>query len=270
MEREMAEDHNKIAAELWSEGGADYDGVSYAISDALAHAAQRLWARPGERILDIATGTGWCARNVARNGATVIGVDIADELLVAAKRLSAHVEPKIEFQHADAEALPFDDGAFDGVISTFGIMFAGNQEKAAAEAARVCGVGGRLVIAAWTPDPAGYIVKFFGLIGQYSDAPPPEVSPLAWGTTEHATTLLGQQFDLEFEVRDSVLYAPNAEEVWHEYQSGFGPIKALTASLSERDRELFHQDFLAFHEDYTTAAGLTLPREYLVICGTRR
>ena len=92
------------------------------ISDALAHAAQRLNARAGERILDVATGTGWSARNVARRGAVVSGVDISPELLAAAGDLSQHIRPPIEFRLADAERLPFDDGAFDGVISTFGVL----------------------------------------------------------------------------------------------------------------------------------------------------
>ena len=143
--------HHQPAAAVWGRGGKDYDEVSFAISDALAHAAQRLNARAGERILDVATGTGWSARNVARRGAVVTGVDISPELLAAASDLSQHIRPPIEFRLADAERLPFDDGAFDGVISTFGVMFAINQEAAAAELTRVCRSGGRLVLATWAP-----------------------------------------------------------------------------------------------------------------------
>ena len=88
--------HHEAPATMWGRGGKHYDEVSYAISDALAHAAQRLNARPGKRILDVATGTGWSARNVARTGAKVTGVDISDELLSAARNLSRHVTPPIE------------------------------------------------------------------------------------------------------------------------------------------------------------------------------
>lgn len=123
--------------------------MSFAVSDALAHAAQRLNARAGERILDVATGTGWSARNVARTGAAVTGVDISGELLLAARELSGHLRPPIDFRQGDAECLPFDDGAFDGVISTFGVMFAVNQARAATELARVCRSGGRLALATW-------------------------------------------------------------------------------------------------------------------------
>src|SRR5262249_33930003 len=159
-------------------GGRHYDNVSFAISDALAHAAQRLDAQPGEHILDVATGTGWSARNAARAGAAVSGVDISQELLSAARELSGHICLPIEYRLGDAEKLPFDNSTFDGVISTFGVMFAQNQDKAAAELARVCRRGARLVLSTWAPD--GAVATFFGIIAQYSDAAPAP-SPLAWG-----------------------------------------------------------------------------------------
>src|SRR5262245_6067225 len=182
--------HHKSAATMWGRGGKAYDEVSFVISDALAHAAQRLNARAGEHILDVATGTGWSARNVVRAGAAATGVDISDELLAAAHELSAHVRPAIEFRRADAERLPFDDGAFDGIISTFGVMFASDQARAAAELARVCRPGGRLVLTTWAP--AGAVAEFFGVIAAYSDAPPVRWSPLAWGDPAHVEGLLGE------------------------------------------------------------------------------
>jgi SAM-dependent methyltransferase len=266
----MVQEHNRGAAQAWSAGGADYDFVSFALSDALAHAAQRLWAQPGEQILDIATGTGWTARNAARGGAEVSAVDIADDLLAAAERLSAHVRPRIAFRHADAEALPFDDATFDGVISTFGLMFAGNQVQAAAEAARVCQPGGRLVLTTWVPDPAGYVTRFFGIVGKYNPAPPPAVSPMAWGEPEHVRGLLGQAFDLTFETRDSMFHCPSGGDAWAEYQRGFGPIRALAAGLDDDRREAFRRDFVDFHEGYRGDAGLTVPRRYLLTFGIRK
>src|SRR5262249_16993626 len=227
----MVREHNRAAANAWDQGGADYHGISYPISDALAHAAQRLWAQPGERVLDIATGTGWTARNVARTGAQVVAVDIAAELLNAARALSALTTPPIDFQLADAEALPFADASFDAVISTFGIMFAADQQQAASEAARVCRSGGRLVVAAWSPEPNGYIARFFSTIAKYSPLPAPAVSPLAWGDQEKVRALLGRAFDLSFETRVSRFFCPSGVAFWDEYRKGFGPIRQLEASL---------------------------------------
>src|SRR5262245_66635521 len=102
--------HHQTAAAMWGRGGSNYDDVSFVISDALAHAAQRLNARAGERMLDVATGTGWSARNVARRGAMVTGVGISPELLAAAVDLSAHIRPPSEFRLGDPEPLPFGAG----------------------------------------------------------------------------------------------------------------------------------------------------------------
>jgi SAM-dependent methyltransferase len=260
--------HHEVAATLWSRGGVGYDNVSYAISDALAHAAQRLAARPGEKILDVATGTGWTARNVARAGAQVTGVDIADGLLDSARALSAHVEPSVAFMQGDAEALPFEDGAFDGVISTFGVMFAANQEKAAAELARVCKPGGRLVIAAWVP--GGAVDEFFGVIARHSDAPPPPASPMNWGDRKAAAALLGDAFDLEFEDGQNIAYHESADAIWDWYGEGFGPIRHVMDSLDTAGQAALKADVDDYHAHYTGPMGLTVRRDYLIVRGTRR
>ena len=183
--------HHQPAAAMWGRGGRHYDEVSFAISDALAHAAQRLNARAGERVLDVATGTGWSARNVARTGASVTAIDISEELLAAARELSRHVHPPIDYRVADVERLPFEDGAFDGIISTFGAMFAIDQPRTAAELARVCRPGGRLALTAWTPE--GAVADFFRVIAQHSDGPVPVSSPLAWGDPARVGELLGKR-----------------------------------------------------------------------------
>src|SRR3954463_9879331 len=110
--------HNERPAAVWSAGGADYDEVSKGIADAIEHCVLRLNPKPGERILDLSTGTGWTSRVVARRGATVTGVDIASELLVAARDNAAAAGLPIEYRLGDAEELPFEDGEFDAVVST--------------------------------------------------------------------------------------------------------------------------------------------------------
>lgn len=258
---------NRPASAVWNAGGRGYDHVSYAISDALAHAAQRLTPRAGERILDIATGTGWTARNVARTGAEVTAVDIAPALLEAARSLSAHIEPAIAFHHADAEALPFDDGTFDAVISTFGVMFAADHAAAAREMARVCRTGGRLALAVWTPKSA--VADFFALIAAHSNAPPPQQSPLAWGDPGHLTALLADDFDLVLEHGVNRAYHADCEAIWDWYLNGFGPLRALHDSLDASGRAALRRDVDAYHGKYDTPAGLKIERDYLVVLGTR-
>ena len=121
--------HNARPAAVWSSGGDAYEQISRGISDSIEHCVLRLSPQPGERILDLSTGTGWTSRLVARRGATVVGVDIADGLLEVA-RARAEGLP-ITYQVGDAEALPFEDGAFDAVVSTYGVMFASRPEPVA-------------------------------------------------------------------------------------------------------------------------------------------
>lgn len=266
--RETIQPHHEAAARMWGLVGADYDDVSFAIADALGHAAQRLNARPGDKVLDVATGTGWSARNVARYGAAVTGVDISDELLAAAKHLSAHVMPPVAFRRADAEALPFEDASFDRVISTFGVMFAADQAKAAAELARVLKPGGRLVVAGWVP--GGAVAEFFGVIGQFDDAPPPAASPMNWGEPAELRRLLGDAFELSFELGENNAYYDGVDDIWDWYQRGFGPVRAVTQALDETRRAAFKQAVDDYHRHYATELGLRVRRDYLVTVGRRR
>jgi SAM-dependent methyltransferase len=264
----VAMPHNKAAAGIWSRGGSAYDRISFGVSDALAHAAQRLAPEPGERVLDVATGTGWTARNMARAGARVTAVDIAPELLAAAEARSAHFDPPIAFLEADAEALPFADGDFDAVISTFGVMFAGDQPQAARELARVCRPGGRLVLVVWEAE--GAVKEFLGIIGKYSPDPPPSPSPLAWGDEDHVRALLGDAFELSFEPGVNDHYLPGVEAAWNWYAAGFGPMKALIETLSPDRLAAFKQEIDAYHAAYRVPAGLHVQRGYLLIQGRRR
>lgn len=260
--------HHQAAATMWGRGGKFYDDVSFAISDALGHAAQRLNAREGESILDVATGTGWSARNAARMGAAVTAVDISPDLLAAANELSGHIRPRIDFRLADAERLPLEDGAFDGVISTFGVMFAVNHGAAAAELARVCRSGGRLVLATWSPN--GAVAEFFRIIARYSEAPPSPVSPLAWGDPTYVTKLLRPAFDLKFEQGTSNAYHASTQDIWDWYTRGFGPLRQLSESLSSDRLKSLNRDVDAYHRHYTVPAGLHIKREYLLTIGERR
>src|SRR6476619_4079946 len=190
----IVQEHNERPAAVWSSGGNDYDEISRGISDAIEHCVLRLNPKPGERILDLSTGTGWTSRVVAKRGVSVVGVDIASGLLQAARQKARVEGLAIEYRVGDAESLPFSDGEFDAVVSTFGIMFASCPEAAAAELARVCRAGGRIALTTWTAD--SNLFRMFELMRRYMPAPsaPAPRSPFEWGRTDRVRELLGTTF----------------------------------------------------------------------------
>jgi SAM-dependent methyltransferase len=261
--------HNERAAAVWSSGGAHYDAISRGIADSIEHCVLRLDPAPGERILDLSTGTGWTSRVVARRGAAVTGVDIASDLLDAARARAAAEGLPIEYRLGDAEALPFEDGSFDAVISTCGVMFATRQERAAAELARVCRKGGRIALTTWTPD--GNIFGMFSVMKRYMPAPaaPAPRSPFEWGRMERVLELLGNDFQLRFERGVSYYREPSAAAAWSTFSTAYGPTKSLAMSLDPNRLEEFRDDFIAFHETFATELGICVPREYLLTVGVR-
>ncbi|MBY5986646.1 class I SAM-dependent methyltransferase [Roseovarius atlanticus] len=256
-------------ARMWGQTGTAYDGISFGLSDTIGHTVQALWPRPGERVLDIGTGTGWAARLAALRGARVTGVDIAPGMLSAAEALSAGCEPQPVFREAAAEALPFENASFDGVMSTYGVIFAADPGAAVAEMARVLRPGGRLALATWADDPDGYIARFFALVGAWSDAPPPASSPFDWGRPDWLRDALAGLFEFESREQVTTLYAPDTATVWHEYVSGFGPVAATHGALPEERRAAFRDAFEAFHAPYETGTGLVIPRLARVVRGRR-
>ena len=261
--------HNERAASVWAAGGKHYDQISRGIADSIEHCVMRLNPQPGERILDLSTGTGWTSRVVARRGAKVIGVDIAGELLEAARSEAAAQGLPIEYRVGDAESLPFEDGSFDAVVSTCGVMFASRPDAAAAEIARVCRKGGRVALTTWTTN--GNIYKMFQVMKRYMPPPqsPAPPSPFDWGRTERVRQLLGSAFDLRFEIGVSYYREPCGEAAWNTFSTGYGPTRSLAASLSAERLDAFRADFIAFHSHFATELGICVPREYLLTIGVR-
>jgi len=255
---------NLGAARTWDAGGETYDLVSRGIADAIEHAVDRLNPQPGERVLDVGTGTGWAARSIAARGATVTGVDLGTEVIEAARTLSnGH---HIDFRVGDAEALPFPDNHFDAVISTFGVMFVRNPEAAAAELARVVRPGGRVVLATWAT--GGSVQEMFQLIKSYrpvEDNPPP--SPFEWGRTARLTELLGNSFSLRFEEAISFFRPASAAKAWETFSTGFGPVVTLLETLPVEKAKRLEREFIAFHEAHRSDAGVLMERPYVITVG---
>lgn len=261
--------HNERPAAVWSSGGRAYERISRGIADALEHCMLRLDPQPGERVLDLATGTGWSSRLAAARGARVTGVDIAADLLAAARQRAEEEGLDIDYQIGDAESLPFEHDAFDAVVSTFGIMFASRPEAAASELARVTRPGGRIGLAVWQSD--SNLFRMFQVMRPYMPPPaaPAPASPFAWGNQERLRELLGASFALRFEKGTSYYREPSAEAAWDTFSTGYGPTKMLATTLpADRSADL-RRDFVAFHQEFATELGICVPRDYWVVIGVR-
>jgi SAM-dependent methyltransferase len=264
--------HNIKAQSVWNSPGGRYDEISRSIADAIEHAVERLQPRPGERILDLATGTGWASRVLAQRfpGAKVTGSDIADEMLEHARAAARTLQLNIDYRHADAEQLPFEDGSFDAVVSTFGVMFVGRPEAAAAELGRVVKKGGRVVLSTWKDD--GNVFQMFGVMKPFMPAPPqpPPPSPFAWGKRERLQELLGQQFDLQIEEGTNQFRYDSGEQAFNLWANHYGPAKALCTNLDDARRQEFKQAMIAWHEQFTSPLGYEQPRKYLITRAIRK
>lgn len=232
------------------------------------HLLNWLDVQPGERAVDLATGTGWTARRLAQKGAKVTGVDIGADMIEGAKQLAAQANLDIMFMVGDAEQCDLPSSTFDVVTSTCGIMFTGRPEAAAAELARLCRPGGRIGLTAWTP--ASVIAQMFQMMRPYMPAPPDPTppSPFEWGRQDRVQELLGRDFNLKFELGTTVLRLPSGEVAWKLFSGGYGPTKTLYRATERK--EALRNDFIQFHEAYRTEMGITMPREYLVIIGMQR
>jgi ubiquinone/menaquinone biosynthesis C-methylase UbiE len=252
---------------MWEAGA--FERIAEHIADVHDDLVGRLEPLAGARFLDVACGTGGVAERAAARGAQVTGSDFAPGLLATARRRAEEQGLEIRYDHADAEALPYEDDSFDVVASSFGVMFAPDQRAAAAELKRVCRPGGRLGLACWTP--AGGVGDLFRLTASFQPPPPPGVgNPLEWGTREHARELLEDAFELEFVELESPQLAESAEQLWDLFSTSFGPTKTLAESLPPDRREELHRTFVEFFEQYRDGAEIRQPRHYLAILGRAR
>jgi SAM-dependent methyltransferase len=252
---------------MW--GNGPYARISEHLKIAHDHLFRAVPPRAGERWLDVATGTGEVARPAARGGAQVTGLDLAPDLIDTARERAAAEGLDISFDVGDAEALPYEDGSFDTVTSTFGVMFAPDHAAVARELARVCRPGGRLALLTW--DSERGVAEFFKIMAAYQPPRPEGVgNPFAWGDKDHVTGLLGDAFELRFEEGDCPQPGSSSEEVWELFATSYGPTKTLVEGLDPDRREALHSDWLAYFDQYRTNDGVSQPRPYLLVLGTRR
>jgi SAM-dependent methyltransferase len=223
-----------------------------------------------ERVLDVACGNGNSALAAARRFARVTGVDYVPALLAHARRRFEVEGFEGTFMEGDAEALPVPDAGFDVVVSTFGVMFAPDHERAAKELLRACRPGGRIGLACWTPE--GACGEMFRIGARYL-APPPGLKPATlWGTEAHLRALFGDDAAELRATRRSFHMRYRSPEHWLEYfRTWFGPTKRAFDSLPPERAEAYAADLLDLCRRYNTAKDGTLsaPGEYLEVVALR-
>lgn len=254
-------------AVVW--GSGPYQRITETIADVHRAVIERLDPQPGQRLLDLACGTGAVAELAAATGAEVVGVDIAPALIEQARQRAAERGLEIDYRVGDVEALELEDAGFGLVASTCGVMFAPDHEAVARELARVTRPGGRIGLACWTPDSV--LAQMFQVMRPFQPAPPAGVgNQFDWGNEDYVSDLLGRDFDLEFAHGDSVFEADSGESIWQLFSTEYGPTKTLAESLDGEQGEAFHREFVALHERSRTNGGIRLSRTYLLTLGTRR
>jgi ubiquinone/menaquinone biosynthesis C-methylase UbiE len=226
---------------------------------------------PGDRVLDVAAGTGNVAIPAAATGARVSASDLCPELVDQGRRLSAEAGATVDWAEANAEALPYEDDSFDAVLSCIGVMFAPHHQEAADELLRVTRPGGRIGLLSWTPE--GFIGQLFATMKPYVPAPPPGVSPPPrWGDEEYVRALLGHRVgELTCERRELDVHAYADGAAFRDYfKANYGPtISAYRAIAADADRvaELDGQ-IAALGDRFLT--GSSMPWEYLLVTARKR
>lgn len=251
-------------SELWGRG--TYERLAARFGPVQDQLVDHLQLEPGERVLDLATGTGEVAFRAARAGAVVSACDVAEPMLEKARRSAAEQGLAIAFKQANVEYLPYDDGSFDVVVSNFGLIFAPDHANVAAELARVARPSGRLGFTAWKPNP-----KLGELYRRFHEDPIEGREAYEWGREDHVGDMLNDDFDLEFEDGTLWLEAESGEEIWELFSESAPPVIALLQRLDAERASRFHEAFVEFYEGYRVKdVGIRAPRRYLLVTGRRR
>jgi SAM-dependent methyltransferase len=254
---------------MWMTG--DFGQVAKHIETGAEEFIARLALEPGERVLDVACGSGNLAIPAARAGAIVTGVDIATNLLEQARARAESEGLTIQFDEGDAENLPYADAAFETVVSMFGAMFAPRPEMVAAELVRVCRPGGRIAMANWTPD--GFIGQMFKTTGKHVPPPPNMPSPLKWGDEETVRERMRDGIaDLQLTRRMCPFKYPfSPAEVVEFFRMYYGPTQRAFDALDADRQAVLRSELEQLWTEHNQATDNTtyVDGEYLEVVATR-
>ncbi len=253
----------------WASG--DYAVVGTTLQIVGEELCEALDLRAGQKVLDVAAGNGNVSLAAARRWCDVLATDYVPALLDRARERAIAERLDIKFREADAEALPFADGSFDVVVSTFGVMFTPDQDRSAAELVRVCKSGGKIGMANWTPE--GFIGQLFKTIGKHVPPPPDGKSPALWGTRAriadmfdvHAVSIKTAQRNFVFRYR--------SPEHWLEiFKTYYGPVLKAFGALEPARQAALQCDLIALIGRFNRAddSSMVVPSEYLEVVITVR
>ncbi|HYH35495.1 MAG TPA: class I SAM-dependent methyltransferase [Nocardioides sp.] len=254
---------------MWALG--DYPAVAAEVIPELgAVVVDAVGVGPGDRVLDVAAGSGNAALPAAARGARVVASDLTPELFDAGRVAADAAGVEISWEQGDAEALPYDDGSFDVVVSCVGVMFAPHHDRSAAELLRVCRPGGRIGLLSWTP--AGFIGRMFATMKPFAPPPPPGAQPPPlWGDEQHVQDLLGEGVTgLEARTGQArVDRFADGREFLAFFKECYGPTIAVYRSIADQPERVAELDaaLVALADD--SFADGTMDWEYLLVTAER-
>lgn len=248
----------------WSSG--DYAVVGTTLQIVGESLCEALDLRSGERVLDIAAGNGNATLAAARRWCDVVSTDYVPTLLERGRARASAEGLQVQFEQADAESLPYPDNSFDVAMSTFGVMFTPDQDKAAAEMVRACKPGGRIGLANWTP--GSFVGEIFKTLGKYLPPPAGMKSPALWGTEARLRELFGDRMgSIDIERREFVFRYHSATHWLEVFRTFYGPMHKAFGALDAALQESLAADLIALAERFNRATDGTLvaPSEYLEV-----
>jgi ubiquinone/menaquinone biosynthesis C-methylase UbiE len=256
--------------QAWSTG--DFGIIARSIVIVSERLCEAVDLRPGQQVLDVATGTGNTALAAARCGCEVIGLDWAAPLLARGRERAAAERLPVTFREGEAEQLPFPDASFDAVLSTFGAMYAPNQAQTVRELLRVCRSGGKIGLTNFTPE--SFNAAFSAAPRRYLPPPPPGLpSPFLWGTEAHCRALFGEAITaLQVTERAVVWRYRSPQEFLEVWRAALGVLQQALAQLEASDQERLTNDLMALVQRFNRSGDTTVlvPSAYLEVVATKR
>jgi SAM-dependent methyltransferase len=253
----------RSVSDVW--GAGTYERFAARLAPVQDQLVSLLEVGDGDRVLDLATGTGEIAFRAARRGAIVSAIDSAVPMLEKARANAAEQGLDVAFELGDVEYLPYEDGCFDVLVSNFGLVFAPDHANVAAELGRVACPGARLGFTAWKPNR-----KLGELYRRFTEEPIEGREAYEWGREDHVEDMLGDDFELDFEDGTLWLDAESGEDLWQLFSHSSPPVVSMLRRLGDDRSEDFHHAFVELFETYREGGRVRAPRRYLMTLGRRR